>query len=82
MHLLGLNGMARRVPDYPDQYSTIHFICSVGAFCSYLSLLYFFYIIYIASVIDIKFLEKRLMNKNTLNLVILILTLTTELVVM
>lgn len=45
MHFLGLNGMARRVPDYPDQYSTLHFFCTMGAFCSFFSFIYFFYII-------------------------------------
>lgn len=45
MHFLGLNGMARRVPDYPDQYSTLHFFCTMGAFCSFVSFLYFFYIV-------------------------------------
>lgn len=59
MHFLGLNGMARRVPDYPDQYSTIHFICSVGALSSYLSLLYFFFIIYKSFVERYSFLQKE-----------------------
>lgn len=45
MHFLGLNGMARRVPDYPDQYSTLHYFCTMGAFCSFVSYFFFFMIV-------------------------------------
>lgn len=45
MHFAGLNGMPRRVPDYPDVFSLWNSISSYGSFLSFLSLVYFFYII-------------------------------------
>ena len=46
MHFLGLAGMPRRIPDYPDAYSGWNEIASVGSLISLMSLLLFFYIVY------------------------------------
>lgn len=46
MHLLGVAGMPRRIPDYPDMYQYWNTVCTMGAFVSFISLLFFFYIIY------------------------------------
>jgi cytochrome c oxidase subunit 1 len=46
MHFLGLAGMPRRIPDYPDSYSTWNFIASYGSYLSSVSTLFFFYIVY------------------------------------
>jgi len=46
MHFLGLAGMPRRVPDYPDSYSAWNFIASYGSYLSSVSTLFFFYIVY------------------------------------
>jgi len=46
MHFLGLSGMPRRVPDYPDAFSYWNGVASLGANISALSGLLFFYIIY------------------------------------
>ena len=46
MHFLGLSGMPRRVPDYPDALSFWNSIASLGSNISALSGLLFFYIIY------------------------------------
>jgi len=47
MHFLGLAGMPRRIPDYPDAYSGWNAIASYGSYISALSSLFFFYIVYV-----------------------------------
>jgi cytochrome c oxidase subunit 1 len=47
MHFLGLAGMPRRIPDYPDAYSGWNTIASYGSYLSALSALFFFYVVYI-----------------------------------
>ncbi len=46
MHFLGLAGMPRRVPDYPDAYSHWNYLASFGSYISVLSSLLFLYIVY------------------------------------
>ncbi len=46
MHFLGLAGMPRRVPDYPDAYSGWNYVSSIGAVVSFIAALFFFYVIY------------------------------------
>jgi cytochrome c oxidase subunit 1 len=43
MHFLGLAGMPRRIPDYPDSYAGWNFICSFGSTLSVVATIYFFY---------------------------------------
>jgi heme/copper-type cytochrome/quinol oxidase subunit 1 len=47
MHFLGLAGMPRRVPDYPDAYADWNAIVSVGSYISAFSAVFFFYIVYV-----------------------------------
>nr|UDY69798.1 cytochrome c oxidase subunit 1 [Mytella strigata]WPM98354.1 cytochrome c oxidase subunit 1 [Mytella strigata] len=49
-HFLGLKGMPRRYCDYPDCYSTWHWVSSYGALISFCSLLYFLFVVWEAMV--------------------------------
>jgi len=46
MHMLGLAGMPRRIPDYPDAYAGWNAIASFGSYVSVVSLLIFFFVVY------------------------------------
>jgi cytochrome c oxidase subunit I len=46
MHFAGLNGMPRRVPDYPDVYFYWNSISSLGSMYTFLGIVLFFYLIY------------------------------------
>jgi len=46
MHFLGLAGMPRRVPDYPDAFAGFNLIASYGSVISFFSVLLFFYVVY------------------------------------
>jgi len=46
MHFLGLAGMPRRIPDYPDAFAGWNAVASLGSYVSALSALLFFYIVY------------------------------------
>lgn len=50
MHFLGLAGMPRRIPDFPDAYSKWNLVASYGSYLSAISACLFFYIIYDALV--------------------------------
>jgi heme/copper-type cytochrome/quinol oxidase subunit 1 len=47
MHFLGLAGMPRRIPDYPDAYAGWNSIASLGSYISAFSAILFFYIVYV-----------------------------------
>ena len=48
MHFLGVAGMPRRIPDYPDAYFIFNKIASWGSYISALSSLFFFYIVFVS----------------------------------
>lgn len=45
MHFLGISGMPRRVPDFPDEYGLWNSVASFGSFVSVWSVLFFIYIV-------------------------------------
>nr|BBH42906.1 cytochrome c oxidase subunit 1 [Marophrys sp. SRT127]BBH42973.1 cytochrome c oxidase subunit 1 [Marophrys sp. SRT127] len=45
MHFLGLAGMPRRIPDYPDAYAEWNAIASYGSYINLLGTLFFFFIV-------------------------------------
>ena len=47
MHFLGLAGMPRRIPDYPDCYAGWNGLASFGSILSSVASLLFFFIVYI-----------------------------------
>jgi heme/copper-type cytochrome/quinol oxidase subunit 1 len=46
MHFLGLAGMPRRIPDFPDAYNGWNTIASFGSFITLASTAFFFYVVY------------------------------------
>jgi heme/copper-type cytochrome/quinol oxidase subunit 1 len=47
MHFLGLAGMPRRIPDYPDAYAGWNYVASFGSYFTTVAILLFFVIIYL-----------------------------------
>jgi len=60
MHFLGLAGMPRRIPDYPDSYAGWNYIASFGSLISAFSALFFLGILYLALMQD----NKAYLGKN------------------
>ena len=46
MHFLGLQGMPRRYPDYPDAFWGWNMVASIGSYISFASAILFLYIVY------------------------------------
>jgi len=46
MHFLGLAGMPRRVPDYPDAFAGWNAVATYGSWITSLGAIFFFYVVY------------------------------------
>ena len=62
MHFLGVNGMPRRIPDYPDAFAGWNYVSSIGSIIAIISLFLFIYIMYDQLV-------NGIYNKNTHKLI-------------
>jgi cytochrome c oxidase subunit 1 len=58
MHFLGLAGMPRRIPDYPDAYADWNTIASLGSYISTIGTVFFFFIVFV-SLTEGKLFVKR-----------------------
>lgn len=58
MHFLGLAGMPRRIPDYPEAYAGWNWLASVGSTISIAGILVFFWLIYRIFTYDERWHEK------------------------
>lgn len=66
MHFLGLAGMPRRIPDYPDYYLFWNYIESCGSMISIVGMFVFLYIF--AKLVSFTFVE-NLKKINNINLI-------------
>lgn len=45
MHWLGIAGMPRRIPDYPDMYASWNLLCTIGSYINLIGVVIFFILI-------------------------------------
>jgi cytochrome c oxidase subunit 1 len=63
MHFLGLSGMPRRIPDYPDIYGFWNYIESIGSIISVIGVIIFIYIVKkLLTFNQLEFVKKHLTN--------------------
>jgi heme/copper-type cytochrome/quinol oxidase subunit 1 len=58
MHFLGVAGMPRRIPDYPDAFYFFNKIASVGSYMSVFSTFVFFFLV-VEAFFNVDEIEKK-----------------------
>jgi len=64
MHFLGLAGMPRRIPDYPDAYAGWNSVASYGSLVTVVGLVLFFYIVSESFASGVRVSSDPWLNKN------------------
>jgi len=59
MHFLGLAGMPRRIPDYPDIYSSLNFISTVGSLISIIGVLLMILVVIHSIIANDNYIETK-----------------------
>jgi heme/copper-type cytochrome/quinol oxidase subunit 1 len=59
MHFLGLAGMPRRIPDYPDIYWAWNYVSSLGSLVSVVGVFVFFYLLWDVCSSNSLFIQSR-----------------------
>jgi heme/copper-type cytochrome/quinol oxidase subunit 1 len=54
MHFLGLAGMPRRIPDFPDAFQGWNSIASLGSFVTTTATFFFGYVVYVTFTDNIR----------------------------
>jgi cytochrome c oxidase subunit 1 len=54
MHFLGLAGMPRRIPDFPDAYTQWNTIATLGSFITMASTIFFAYVVYVTFTSNVR----------------------------
>jgi len=65
MHMLGLAGMPRRIPGYPDAFSAYNWLTTVGSYISICSTFFFFFVVFTTFWLKEKYIPYNI-NDNTL----------------
>ena len=64
MHFLGLAGMPRRIPDYPDAFAEWNAIATFGSYFSIFSALLFFFLVYLTLTQGERITAKNIWSEN------------------